>query len=249
MLLLSENRDNIVRATTVSALRDSSDVDKISHAYGMIKSIPLNHREQLSYGGFKTPHGRINYSNVLSHKVARANSIAAIRPLWVHSEQGMEMKPFGPCRNISHGDNLGNAQMHVCSSLSSLNVRDGPNGCYRCDFPRHSNSNLLQEMTTSQVVATQGGKYRKVNKKVLSQSAMTLCPVDLQGLGTGYITENSDSYKPDSFLQSNENKDNVGYQPTQSIPYTGSSERYRRYIRNRNPRILYVKSEHEGTWV
>ena len=219
----------------------------------MITSTPFSHTDRLAVSGINTSYDRMGYSNFLLHKLGRANSIAAIRPRRVHAEQLLEINPFEPCRKLSHTRTMGNSQMQICCSMSSLNVRDGLIDCNRCHFLRHNNGCLLPEMSTSEVVTLHNMKCRcqcqAVNKHMISQSAMTLCPVDLHSLGARYSTENSDSYKPGSDPQSNKGADNAGHQPAQSVLNTGSSERYRRYIRNRNPRILYVNSKHKGTWV
>ena len=236
----------------------SSQVHIGSFNNGRIKSNSLkSHTEELPASEAKTAHDRTGNASLLPHRPRRANSIAAIRPLWVHAEQGLEMKPFEPCMNLSQGRTLGNAQMPICYSMSSLNVSAGLMGCNKCHIPRQNSECLLSKPTISEVVAFQDVqcKCQEANKHVISHSAMTLCPVDLHRMGASIVVENSDSYKPgrNRPIVSNKDTDLSGkkqwYKPCQPISHAGSSERYRRYIRNRNPRILYVESKHEGTWV
>ena len=246
-----DNQDHVMCNTTASASQASSNVDRVSLGDGMNTNTPNKHTEQLYVGDSRTPQRCIRYTNLLPYTIGRANSISAIRPLLVHGEQGVEMKSFEPCMNFPHSRTLGNAQIPMCYSMSSLNVRSGPFGYNSCDLSRHNNNPLRSEMTISEVVGTHGVQCRcqEVNKQTISQSAMTLCPVSLHGLGTGYINGNSGSYKSRLDLQSNGNAHNAGHQPVQSNPHTSSSERHRRYIRNRNPRILYLTNDYEGTWV
>ena len=236
----------------------SSQVHLGSFNNGRVKSNSLkSHTEELPVGGVKTAHSRTIYASLLPHRPRRANSIAAIRPLWIHAEQGLEMKPFEPCMNLSQRRTLGNAQMPVCYSMSSLNVRAGLAGCDKCHILRQNSECLLSKPIISQIDALQDTKCRcdETNTHVISHSAMSLCPLDLHKMGASYIVENSDSYKPDKHrtIVSYKNADLSGnkpwYKPNQPISYANSSERYRRYVRNRNPRILYVESKHEGTWV
>ena len=164
---------------TIASPPHSSEDNRGSVDNSMIRSNSLKSDiGQNCSGGVKQNHGPTSYSSLLQHKPRRANSIAAIRPLWVHAEQGLEMKPFEPCANLSQGRSLGNAQMPTYYSMSSLNIRAGLIGCNKCHLPRQNSEYMLSKQTLSADTVSKNitRKYQDTNTHVISQFSYVPLP-------------------------------------------------------------------------